>query len=275
MSLITPEVVTQRADLFITSLKKAFAGGLEIPSIKNAEADSPKEHRGGILVALGLKPAASFLCQVTYEYSINGQPDFTFLDIASQTGVDLKYDSRTDWCIWNPGQVGEIISSHPDIFKEIPIDPKNESQFTDYLEFLSESSKTFEQEIAAGLLHGVPLEAARRFALYYDHINSISVDLWHKARLTGAPITLIRAPQVEELGLNLHGEKKDFLYLAQTFGVNKLRLVDYVEHMRKADVPGSGFITYKDVTANEEAEISKLYQNSKIDQKLREALAFN
>ena len=52
-------------------------------------------------------------------------------------------------------------------------------------------------------------------------------------------------------------------------------MVEYVLQMRKARVPGSGYITFGDATSAHEEEVTQLYRESGFEKKLQKVLGQN
>lgn len=267
------ELLKSRAEQIVAGVKSSIEAGLD-PYVadyarKVTEYGASTLTQDMWLVLLGLKPVASF--------TINGAGYFRFGDkhvidfIAAPNGYTTLYDEGPNY-IWNPRLVSEILGRYP---KANPysyqINPFEKKEFPKFIERICHGAISGADTYLAGLLHGIPAQAARDFVRFRPALIPTVQLVWSEARRMGIET---RFPDPSHSYLNSPIEVRDeFARLAQAAGIEGPRnILNYVRFVRSSQTPGSPYLTSGIALSGHEKKLTRLYELSGLETKLDEVM---
>jgi hypothetical protein len=273
------EITRVRADGIVTDLKQMFKKGLDPKQIAIAHGDRSKLHQDMLRVQLGLKPAASYLLPVFGFYILpDGRFAPTSLEKPSLDGI--AYDSQYG-VMWRPDLVKQVIEDPRNaelVGKSFSANPALEEAiqegydspiFSAFLATLSEQHEIPEQLALAGLLYGIPREAALQYGKWNFAIDNVPPMLWREATALGYRPRVPAPEDTIAVTSNRNGVRDEFVRLLRLVIPESEPLATYLELLRLADIPGHPFITSGDLARGDETQIIAAYDASEIEQKLK------
>lgn len=273
---LSVEILQQRSDAIILGMRKAVDNGMNPKFFRHLEDGNPRKHRDLVQVYLGIKPCATYLTDVMdyYDTKPYGQRDnighLKFFPTADDTGITVLTDS-VSCSVWNPEQVTEILANHRDLKDRVQTNPSNRDEFGDLLGSFYDSVRA-EDILLQGVILGYPRSAVEAFVNYYGTAIEVAQQIWQQAIIRGA------CPQTypPEIPLfDLHDApgiydpkiKREFVRLARLIGYPNIDVINYIEGLRVAEVPGWQFFTSGDFTLNDENKMREQFAASQFDTK--------
>jgi hypothetical protein len=286
---LNPEILQARANAYADSLLGVLdstpnlAGALTL--LRGPEAQRQEDI---LMVCLGLKPYAGYLGDVFNLYGPRGgnlERIFAgvYLNVEPRLELELSEYSHS---VWNPDLFAEVIAENKDLVKEVKVKIPGVAEVLDRPSSLMTTlsrSEEVEATILEGVLYGYPREASEKFAEYYpllDRLQGVVRDTLLERELGlkypflpadkayaewDNPNPLIRAYNLHMLASNTDSIKDKLLEAIPTLPrqINPT-VVQVVRDFRLADVPGTQFFTFGNLTADYERQLREAYQISGI-----------
>lgn len=274
---LTPEILQVRSDCIIAGYQKMILNGLSADNIRAAVFQDSQAHQDMFQVYLGLKPAAGFLSGIFRTYLPSADIDYLS---SIRTDVDVVHNPRG--YIWNPQAIENLlfdprlmrftnyVFDKPE-FAKISASPY-EVGFGDFFHLFSHKNSRGSETVLEGVLYGYPLGDAIDFARLQGRVVGAALRIEEEAKRRGLEIHLPEQYNFRGLVTDQDGIKSELLRLASEVGFEDTEVLEYIRVMRLSQVPGFPYITTGTVTA-EEGERSRLYNRSKLDEKLALLLA--
>lgn len=275
--IVSAEVLQQRADTIIIGMRRAVDNGMDPQSFRYLEEEPySRKHRDLVQVYLGIKPCATHLLEVLDYYDIDGlspRDDTRYLNHfpkTKDTGVTVLVDSLS-CSIWNPPLVEEVLDEHRDLKAMVPVSPSDWLAFGNLLESFY-SCTTDADVLLHGVMLGYPRSAVEMFTKYYGVAVDDGQQIWKLAEAKGI---IPQAPEPTSVLFDLHGMfgihepliRDEFVRLAVLAGYPKADVVNYIQGLRAADIPGWQFFTSGNVTLAEEKRTRDQFAASWFDDK--------
>lgn len=293
--LATPEILQIRSDAIIASMQHMVEAGLKPENILELERQRPTDHRDFLMLYLGLKPYANFLDAVVDCY--DGY--FDLFPGSLQTGVQVTIPRDIEkYCdAWNYPLLKSVLSEISDDLLVFPLctihGPLDDMQENARLKlswlmntpadnndpeffvrvFIREfvNSRTYPNFPLEAVVFGYPVVAGELFGKNHLVMIEEADRLWRQAEEDGMQLELECPTAPLHLTQNRDGCRTEFVMLAEKLGCDP-NLLDFVKHMRSADVPGYPYLTSGDLTKDEECRLTELYGSSALDGKLKNFL---
>lgn len=272
--IIPAEILQQRSDTIILGMRRMVKAGADPKFLRYLEDDSPRKHRDLIQVYLGIKPCATQLIDVFDFYSVGDDlDDMGYLEYFPQekdTGVKVSVHGYS-CSVWNPDLVTEVLEEHNDLKAMVHVSPADHKGFGKFIDSLYFGKKR-EDFVLHGIILGYPRIAAEMFTDYNGLATSTAQKLWRTA-VTRGIIPQTQAPNPflwdlnDEGGIQEQAIRDEFVRLARRIGYPNTDLVNYVQGLRMADVPGWQFLTSGDATLPQEQRIRDQFAASGFDAK--------
>lgn len=271
-----PEILQQRADTFIMSLRNMVRAGLNPYEFQLLEEYASRRLRDVVQVYLGIKPAASYTPEVAETFFTIRRSYVSLLSHEKDIGFSVfqTYDQDGTSC-WNPLFVADILNENNDLRGASLLNPYDYKNFGSFLDG-TDGNEIPDRDVLEGLVFGIPRIAADQFSRYYIPSYILAEQLFETARDYG--VTIKANPPLFLLDLSdsdgLHNPdiRDEFVRLAELFHYPNQELLFYIRNLRLADVPGWRYITSGQITNTEEKHNRDLYENSQFEKKFQRFL---
>jgi hypothetical protein len=267
-----PTMLRSKADSLAASLAAARTSGGELAPFKNLDVLTRERREDLLMVHLGMKPMATFFEPI--------------LDIRSRFGTDyvahlakpgIVVSSKGD-AIWNPELVNEALAENFDLVEivanrypalsiELNLESTQSPDFSRFVRMLSNApGDDAEAIILEGVMLGYPKEACEQFSETFPLLARLVAVVGQVLEERGEDSILRHDYALHELVENKGGLKDELLKVADTLPrkINP-RILDLVRKLKFANVPGSRFITFGNLTTDYERKIREAYAGSGIE----------
>lgn len=267
-----PKIIQARANALVANISEATKLGLDIGHLRELDQLTHERHEDLLMVHLKIKPMATYFDPV--------------LDIRRRFGEDyishlvrpeVLVSSAGD-AVWNPELVEEVLDDNEDLIVKILnqhpevntrlASPKS-PDFLRFVRMISNIDDLGEAIVLEGVMLGYPKEACEIFAEYYPLFDGLIGVVRSALEERNADSILNSDFSLYQLTDNEGGLKDELLRVVDTLPrkINP-RLIEGIQQMRFANVPGTRFFTFGDLTTEHEKRVKDAYLQSGIRQGL-------
>jgi hypothetical protein len=247
----------------------------EIDTLRDLDTLTRERHEDLLMVCLGMKPMATF-----FEPALDLRRRFGADYIKCLTGSEIVVSPKGD-AIWQPQLTNEVLTENLDLVEivssrypalsiELSLESSQSFDFSRFVKMLSNAPEDdAEATILEGIMLGYPKEACEQFAEIYPLLGRLVGIVGGVLEERGEDSILRHDYTLHELVENKGGLKDKLLKVVDTLPrkINP-RILDLVQKLKFANVPGSRFITFGDLTADYERKISEAYAQSGVKESL-------
>lgn len=273
-------VLSRRADIIVSSLGVGIEQGTLSPdTITTLMQQVTDEHNDLLQVFLGIKPMATHLSFMAFHTSDFYQKDFTFKNYLSHfprmalTGVPVAASTENYFddvlSVWNPLMVNDLLASNADLIppSAANIDARDPS-FGSYIEYLSGVGTFASEQILQGVLLGYPRSDSESYVTYYPKLEVLFEQARQASGAEGQPLFMNEeTTPLQQLFMDQGNTHAKLLFLARKIGCAD-DLFTYLQSLRRAQVPGFGFLTSGETTRGFEERQMEDWNASGIEHKL-------
>jgi len=269
---LEPHVLQARVSILTASINERAGGTPDVIRFGESDRLTRERHEDILMVHLGMKPMATFFDPV--------------LDIRRRFGEDyvsrlvkpgIVISPRGD-AVWNSEIVEEVLNENEDLLaKSIHLYPELQTKlispqspdFVSFVRMVANIDDLKEGIALEGVMLGYPREACETFGTYYPLFGilvGMVKDALEKERRDSI---LNNSFPFYQLATNEGGLRDELLKVADSLPrrVNPY-IVKALQQMRLADVPGTRYFTFGDITALHERKVRDAFSQSGIKQKL-------
>lgn len=269
---LEPQVLRARVNSLMEGINEGAGHALDIGSLRELDRLTHERHEDLLMVHLGMKPMATF-----FEPVIDIRRRFGESYISKLAKPEMRMSTSGD-AIWNPEFVEEVLVDNNDLLnRSLDYYPDLSSrlvspQSSDFIRFVRMASNMHDLKEAIaleGVMHGYPREACEILGEYHPLISRLVGIVRDTLEERRQDSILNSNFSPYQLALNEGGLKDELLRVADSLPrkINP-KVINNIQQMRLADVPGSRYFTFRDITVNHERRVKEAFFQSGIRQKL-------
>lgn len=265
---LSHEILQVKANDLMAGLSEATKNGLDISHLSRLDQLTQQRHEDLLLVCLGMKPMATYFEPFLNIRSL-GEP---YLEQMLQPGMLV---SQSGDAIWNPQLVKEILVENEDLLNKVlaqepyleeRLTAPSSKEFARFVRMLSNVDCLKEATALEGVMLGYPREACEIFGEYYPLLYRLIGIAVEAVEERGEDSVIADDFTLNQFIENENGLKDELLRVVDTLPrkINP-KVIETIQQIRLADVPGSKFITFGEITTEYERVFREAYQSSGID----------